>query len=227
MIPILYKDDHFIVVNKPQNIPVHRSPMVMNHDQFLIELVQKQIGKQLYPVHRLDSKTSGVLIIALEPRIARLFQEQFKAREVNKSYRAIVRGHINQPITIDYDLVDPKGKVQEAVTEIYPLSLSEIPLPFGKHPTSRYSLIEAKPLTGRYHQIRKHLKHIFHPIIGDRPHGCNKQNRLFKAKWNMNDMLLHAHKVNCNHPIEASPLEFIGEHPLIFSTMLRELRLDL
>src|SRR5690606_854269 len=103
---------------------------------------------------------------------------------------------------IDYPLRKENGVLQEAITEYTTLSRTELDVPFGKHATIRYSLVEARPQTGRMHQIRKHFAHILHPIIGDRPHGCNKQNRFFKEKWAMETMLLHASSLSFEHPVE-------------------------
>src|SRR5690554_1024095 len=103
-------------------------------------------------------------------------------------------------MTIDYALKNDNEILQDAVTHFKTLEYLEIDIPFGKHPTSRYSLVEARPTTGRMHQLRKHFAHIFHPIIGDRKHGCNKQNRFFKEQWDMTHMLLHASELSFCHP---------------------------
>jgi len=113
----------------------------------------------------------------------------------------LVRGYTPDSGTIDYPLVDERGRSHAAITHYTTLERYEIPVPFGKFQTSRYSLVEVKPETGRMHQIRKHFAHILHPIIGDRPHGCNKQNKLFLEKWGMNIMLLHAQELRFQHPV--------------------------
>jgi len=120
---------------------------------------------------------------------------------VQKKYLAIVRGHTPDAQEIDYPLRKENGVLQEAFTAFTTLQRAELDVPLGAHPTSRYSLVEAKPTTGRMHQLRKHFSHIFHPIIGDRTHGCNKQNRLFKEKWKMDNMLLHAAELSFLHPV--------------------------
>jgi tRNA pseudouridine65 synthase len=121
--------------------------------------------------------------------------------EIEKEYLAIVRGYSPDEMEIDYPLRKENGVLQEAFTAFKTLKRAELPIPLGKHDTSRYSLIEAKPTTGRMHQLRKHFAHIFYPIIGDRKHGCNKQNRFFKEQWEMTTMLLHASKLQFHHPI--------------------------
>ncbi|GHB72233.1 hypothetical protein GCM10007390_27860 [Persicitalea jodogahamensis] len=128
-------------------------------------------------------------------------QQQFMDGHVQKKYLAIVRGYTPDEQTIDYALKHPDtGVVQDAVTHLKTEHRTEIPLPFGKHATSRYSLVELTPTTGRMHQLRKHMAHILHPIIGDRPHGCNKQNKLFLEQFDMNTMLLHAQQLTFTHP---------------------------
>jgi tRNA pseudouridine65 synthase len=128
-------------------------------------------------------------------------QEAFMAKKVLKKYVALVRGFAPESATIDYPLTNEAGKIQEAITHFKRLQTIEIPLPFGKFDTSRYSLLELQPESGRMHQIRKHLAHIFHPIIGDRPHGCNKQNKFFLENWEMKNMLLHASELQFMHPV--------------------------
>jgi len=128
-------------------------------------------------------------------------QQQFAANLVNKTYLAVLRGHTPDNGEIDYPLRKENGTLQNAFTAYTTLARAELPVALGKHPTSRYSLVQAQPATGRMHQLRKHFAHIFHPIIGDRTHGCNKQNKLFTETWEMNTMLLHAHTLTFNHPI--------------------------
>ena len=122
---------------------------------------------------------------------------------MSKTYYAIVRGYISESGTIDYALTNESGKTQDAITHYHRIDVAELPVAFGRHQTSRYSLVKLMPETGRMHQLRKHLAHIMHPIIGDRPHGCNKQNKLFKEKWNLNEMMLHAQELSfVNHTNE-------------------------
>ncbi len=154
-------------------------------------------------------------------------QKQFEDRTVSKKYYAIVRGYTQDEETIDYDLVNESGKFQEAITTYRTLSRCELPLAFGKHSTSRYSLIKVTPLTGRTHQIRRHLNHLRHPIIGDRPHGCNKQNKLFKEKWDLTNMMLHAQSLCIKHPVSGKQLEIKASFPTEFSRMTSTLGLSL
>ena len=198
---IIYKDKDLIAINKPHGLLVHRSAFVGDADAFAVQLLRDQIGQRVYPCHRIDRKTGGVLLFAVNKEFDRLMQQQFAQKLIKKKYLAIVRGYTDDSGIIDYPLTNEKGKTQEAITEYKTIERTELDIPFGSFKTSRYSLVEVDLQTGRMHQIRKHFAHIMHPIIGDRPHGCNKQNRLFKEKFNMTSMMLHAQELSFNHPI--------------------------
>jgi tRNA pseudouridine65 synthase len=201
VLEILFQDADFVAINKPHGLLVHRSPIAADADVFAVQLLRNQLGQKVYPVHRLDRKTSGVLLFALNEEMNKSLQEAFMAKKVLKKYVALVRGFAPESATIDYPLTNEAGKIQEAITHFKRLQTIEIPLPFGKFDTSRYSLLELQPESGRMHQIRKHLAHIFHPIIGDRPHGCNKQNKFFLENWEMKNMLLYASELQFMHPV--------------------------
>jgi tRNA pseudouridine65 synthase len=132
---------------------------------------------------------------------ASAMHQQFQNGEVQKKYLAVLRGYAPDSGEIDYPLAKENGTMQEAFTAFVTLKRAELDVAFGKHPTSRYSLVEATPTTGRMHQLRRHFAHIFYPIIGDRKHGCNKQNKFFKEEWEMTTMLLHASELIFNHPV--------------------------
>lgn len=197
---IVYKDKDLVAINKPHGIAVHRSGYVGSDTVYAVQELRNQIGQKVFPCHRLDKKTSGVLLFALNSEMNSLMQKLFRENQVKKKYFAIVRGYTDDSGTIDYPLTNEKGKIQDAVTAYKTLSQSEIDIPSGKFNTSRYSMVEVYPQTGRMHQIRKHFAHIYHPIIGDRPHGCNKQNKLFKERFNMITMMLHASELSFFHP---------------------------
>jgi len=213
MLNILFRDEHLIAINKPHDLLVHRSSIAADAEVFALQLLRDQVGQKVYPVHRIDRKTGGVLLFAFDKAIEIEMQKQFSNNLVNKKYLAILRGHAPDDGEIDYPLRKENGTLQEAFTAYHTLKHAELDVPFGKHETSRYSLVEATPKTGRMHQLRKHFAHIFHPIIGDRTHGCNKQNKLFTEKWEMNTMLLHASSLTFNHPVNdelitiAAPLQ--------------------
>lgn len=206
MLEILYQDDNIVAINKPHGLLVHQSPIARDAEEFALQLLRNQLKKAVYPSHRLDRKTSGVLLFALDKATDSIMQQKFQNREVEKKYLALVRGFAPEQMTIDYALKNDNEILQDAVTHFKTLEYFEIDVPFGKHPTSRYSLVEATPETGRMHQLRKHFAHIFHPIIGDRPHGCNKQNKFWLEKFQMNKMLLHASELSFEHPYSNEPI---------------------
>jgi tRNA pseudouridine65 synthase len=203
---IIFQDDYLVAVNKPNGLLVHRSSIASLETIFALQLVRDQTGKKVYPVHRLDRKTSGVLVFAFDGETAKLLQEQFSGHTVSKKYLAITRGYFPDEIEVDYPLTNDRNKKQEAITFFKTLKRTTLDIPLGEHPTSRYSLVEIFPKTGRQHQIRKHCNHLRHPIIGDRPHGCTKQNRLFKERWQMTTMLLHAEALSFVHPVSGADI---------------------
>ncbi|MFY0651099.1 MAG: pseudouridylate synthase [Cyclobacteriaceae bacterium] len=214
MLEILYQDEHIVAINKPSGLVVHRSAMAANTDEFALQILRDQMDQKVYPAHRLDRKTSGVLLFALNKETLSLLMKNFAENKIRKEYLAIVRGYTEDYKTIDYALKDDNGKEKEAVTDYITLDRCELDVPFGKHNTSRYSLVKALPKTGRMHQLRKHFAHILHPIIGDRPHGCNKQNKLFLERWGLREMLLHARSLYFDHPVTKQAITLTADlHP--------------
>ena len=201
MLDIIFRDEYLIAINKPHDLLVHRSNIAADAEVFALQLLRDQIGQKVYPVHRIDRKTGGILLFAFDKSIEIEMQKQFMDNRVSKKYLSILRGHTPDDGEIDYPLRKENGTLQEAFTAYQTIKRVELDVAFGKHSTSRYSLVEAIPKTGRMHQLRKHFAHIFHPIIGDRTHGCNKQNRLFKEQWEMTTMLLHASQLILTHPV--------------------------
>ncbi|SFD71615.1 pseudouridine synthase [Spirosoma endophyticum] len=226
-LPIVYQSPDLVAINKPHGLLVHRSPIASDASEFAVQLLRDQLGQRVYPVHRLDRKTGGVLLFALDEAMNSVMQQQFSDGNVAKTYLAIVRGYTEDEQEIDYPLRRDDGRgaglLQEAFTHVKTLRRTEVPLPFGKHATSRYSLVELTPTTGRMHQLRKHMAHILHPIIGDRPHGCNKQNKLFKDHFDMNTMLLHAQRIDFEHPITSEKITITAPLQAEFERMLTEL----
>ena len=201
MLEIVYQDEYLIAVNKPHGLLVHRSSIATDVKEFALQLLRDQVNRKVSPVHRLDRKTGGLLLFAFDKEVEIAMHRQFQDGLVSKKYKAIVRGYAPDSQDIDYPLAKDNGVMQEAFTSFITLNRAELDIPLGKHPTSRYSLVEASPTTGRMHQLRKHFAHIFYPIIGDRKHGCNKQNKLFKEQWDMTTMLLHASELKFIHPV--------------------------
>jgi tRNA pseudouridine65 synthase len=223
MLEIIFQDEYLVAINKPHGLLVHRSKIAIDADEFAVQMLRDQINQPVFPVHRLDRKTSGILLFALNSEMNSIMQQQFMNREVSKKYLAFVRGFMESEGTIDYPLKKESGTEQDAITHFKSLKLGELPFPSGKFNSSRYSLIELNPETGRMHQIRRHLAHVFHPIIGDRPHGCNKQNKLFLERLDMNVMLLHASELTFVHPVSNENIEL--KAPL-FSEFERVLNLE-
>lgn len=206
MLEIIYQDENLIAINKPHGLLVHQSSIARDATEFALQMLRDQVGKHVSPVHRLDRKTSGILLFAFDKETEIAMHQQFMNTETQKKYLAILRGFVPDEMDIDYPLAKENGTMQDAFTSFRTLQKAEVNVPFGKHSTSRYSLVEATPKTGRMHQLRRHFSHILHPIIGDRTHGCNKQNKFFLEQWNMTTMLLHASELSFVHPITKKPI---------------------
>lgn len=223
---IIYDDGQLIAINKPHGLLVHTTNAAAGETINALRLLRNQTGQRVFPAHRLDRKTAGVLLFAFDKSINSQMQQQFMNHEVAKTYHAVVRGYTGDSGTIDYPVADRNGMLKDAITLYRTLERIEIPVVYGKFQTSRYSLVEIKPLTGRLHQIRKHFAHILHPIIGDRPHGCNKQNRFFLEKWNHSDMLLHARSLQLRHPSTNSTIEIVAGYQQNFMRIMEILGLN-
>lgn len=222
---IVFKDDYIVAINKPHGLLVHRSPIAADASEFALQILRDQLGQRVYPAHRIDRKTSGILLFALHKELLPSLGNQFANRVAHKEYLAILRGWLPDSGEIDYALFTDSGTLQEAQTHYKCLGRSELPFPSGTNVSSRYSLALAKPQTGRMHQLRKHFKHIFHPIIGDRPHGCSKQNKIFLERYQMSSMLLHAHRLQIIHPVSNALLQIEAIPSSEFMRMLDELEL--
>jgi len=232
---VLYQDNNLIAINKPEGWLVHRSWLDKNETVFVMQTLRDQIGQHVYPIHRLDRPTSGVLIFALSSDIARLLSQQFAEKQIEKTYHAIVRGYVDGEDTIDYPLAEELDKIadkfaskdkpaQEAITFYKGLSKIELPIAVGKYQTARYSFVELKPQTGRKHQLRRHLKHIFHPIIGDSKHGDLHQNRAFSHYFRVKRLMLHASTIEMMHPVTHKPLTIHANLSEEWLTILKNFR---
>jgi tRNA pseudouridine65 synthase len=203
---ILYQDEWFVAVNKPPGMLVHKSFQAPDR-RTCMNLLRDQIGSWVYPLHRLDRKTSGVVLFALSSEAAKSAGELFAGRDMHKVYHTVVRGWTEESGYIDSPLVDmDSGVSREAQTSYRRLSTVEWPEPCGRYSSGRFSLVEAIPHTGRPHQIRRHMRHIQHPVIGDTAHGDGAQNRFFRAQFNSHRMLLHASCIQFLHPVTAQPI---------------------
>ncbi len=218
MLEILYQDEYLVAINKPSGLLVHKSPIDRHETEFALQMVRDQIGQYVYPVHRLDKPTSGVLLFALNTEILKAMSLLFRSHEVSKEYIAIVRGYTQEEDLIDYPLkqmLDTKEQkklgitkeAQEAQTHYECLATVELPYPVSRYPVARYSLVKLHPKTGRKHQLRRHMKHIFHPIVGDTKHGRGEHNQLFREKFECHRLLLHSHRVSFVHPVTKQSVE--------------------
>jgi len=209
---ILHQDDHFVAIQKPAGMHVH-PPEDPRHsiadDQNCLKLLRNQLEKIVYPVHRLDRATSGVLLFALDSETASALGRQFQERTIEKTYLAVARGRLPQELLIDREL---KG-TGEAQTWIRCVGQVEFPWPNERFSTSRYSLVFAYPLTGRMHQIRRHLAGAGHPIVGDSVYGDGEHNRLFRQHFESRQLWLHAHSIAFNHPVSGERLRIRARFP--------------
>lgn len=210
MLEILYQDEYLVAINKPAGMLVHRSWLDKHETVFAMQTLRDQIGQHVFPIHRLDRPTSGVLLFALDSETAKRMCEQFEQHLVKKVYLAVVRGWLNGEGQIDYPLKVVQDKIadkfsgekeaQTAITDYRCLAKAELDYQIGKHQTARFSLIELFPKTGRKHQLRRHLKHLFHPIIGDSKYGDLHQNRAFSSYTDCTRLMLHAQQLRFVHP---------------------------
>ena len=217
-IDIIYEDEFLVAINKEAGLLVHRSWLDKDETRFAMQLTRDAVDCHVFPVHRLDKPTSGVLLFAKSPSVARSLTEAFTEHKVTKQYLAVVRGFMPEQGTIDYALSFKPDAIadkfanldkppQEAVTHWQ--SLAQVELPFAvskKHDTSRYSLMRLIPETGRKHQLRRHMRHVFHHIVGDTSHGDGRHNRFFRTQYGCARMLLHAQTLALSHPVTGEPL---------------------
>lgn len=227
---ILHLDESLVVINKPSGLLVHRSEIDRHETRFALQLLRDQLGQRVYPVHRLDKPTSGVLAFALSPEMASLTTDLWRQRTVEKRYLAIVRGwmpefvHLDKPMAPPVDKYAKHEKVreeQEAITDFRRLAQVELPVFIDKYPQSRYSLVECTPHTGRKHQIRRHLKHLAHPIIGDARYGKGRHSRYFRDELQAPRLLLHAASLSVLHPVSGEALTFHAPLDAIWRNLLQ------
>lgn len=228
---ILYRDPYLIAINKPAGLLVHRSAIAGHERQFALQTLRNQIGQHVFPVHRLDRPTAGVLLFALNAETAKKTAQLFQENRISKKYLAVVRGFTAESGTIHYDLKDCKYQGirgcdllirNESYSEtIYKrLATVEIDCEVDKYPTSRYSLVALFPRTGRRHQLRRHMKHIRHPIIGDTKYGNSSHNHFFRDRFNCYCLLLNAVALNFQHPEDGSMVGITSRVSSEFNSIL-------
>ena len=227
MLTVLYRDEQLVAIDKPSGLLVHRSDVDRHETRFAVQLLRDQIGRRVHPVHRLDRGTSGVLLFALDVESARSLGRQFEAGEVAKRYLAVVRGwppetgRIDHALTRDAEDRAPAATPQEACTLFRRLATVELPHAVDRFPTSRYALVGLEPRTGRHHQLRRHMKYIAHPIIGDATHGKGVHNRFFAAEFGASRLLLACVGLDIRHPASGAPVTLRAAPGDAFATVLQ------
>lgn len=200
---ILARADDWLAVNKPAGLSVHESSYTGPLEQTVLGILRSQLGQaRVHAIHRLDHATSGVLLVALDARVAAWLSAQFESRAVRKRYLAVVRGEPADAFDVDHPLAgaDGKGALRAALTRFRTLARLRLPIALARHPEARYALVEALPETGRHHQIRRHLKHAAHPVVGDVKYGKGEHNRLFRQHFGVHRLLLHAERIAFTEP---------------------------
>ncbi|MEM7419612.1 MAG: pseudouridine synthase [Pseudomonadota bacterium] len=209
---VLFQDEHVVAIDKPPGLLVHRSPIDRHETVFAVQTLRDQLGKHVYPAHRLDRPTSGVLLFSFNSEIAAQLGKQMMEKQVTKTYHAVVRGFVHNTGLIDYALKyrydkiadkhkRPQQPPQQATTVYESIAHFEVPEPVGKYQSVRYSLVKLHPSTGRKHQLRRHMVHIRHPIIGDTTHGDGKQNKFAKVYFNFANLALSCTHMGFTHPV--------------------------
>ena len=221
-LPIIYQDEYLVAVDKPSGLLVHRSLIDKHETEFAMQMVRDQIGQHVFTVHRLDRPTSGVLIFALSSDVARAMTTQFTEQKIGKTYYAIVRGHTPDEGEIDYPLKEKLDKIadkmadqdkpaQPAVTDYQTVQQFELPFAVGRYPSARYSLVKLSPRTGRKHQLRRHMAHISHPIVGDTTHGDGKHNKFIREQYGIHGLALTCYQMQLAHPVTGEALTLATE----------------
>lgn len=219
-IPILYQDEHLILVNKPVDLPVHKNKHMAYDAPYLTKLVGDQTGQWIYNVHRLDAKTSGLVLLAFSSEMARELTQQFEKRTVGKTYLAIVKGTPGAGV-FDQPVLDrKKGKRVTAETTYQTLKTIQTDLSSKGVDDLALSLLSLEPRTGRWHQLRQHCAQQRFDIIGDTQHGDWTLNRLITDRTGAHRLCLHAHRLRFQHPVTGEFMELEAEMPEVFSEIL-------
>jgi tRNA pseudouridine65 synthase len=214
---VLYRDEALVVVNKPSGLAVHRG-YSSEHGDYLLTRVRDAVGQLVYLAHRLDRATSGAIALTLDAQWVLPLQRAFEAQCVSKRYLALVRGRFPQEVDVDYAI--PRSDARDAPRVPAQTQFRCIAQ------LDRFSLVEATPRTGRYHQIRRHLKHLRHPIAGDTTYGDGKQNRYVRERFGLTRLFLHASALTFPHPRTGVEVTVEAPLPEVLAHTLRELGYD-
>lgn len=231
---VLYQDEYIVAIDKPPGMLVHRSPIDKHETVFAVQTLRDQLGKHVYPAHRLDRPTSGVLLFSFSSDIAAALGKQMMEKQIGKTYHALVRGFVHNSGMIDYALKyrydkiadkhkRPQQPPQQATTVYESVQRFEVPEPVGKYQSARYTLVRLLPSTGRKHQLRRHMVHIRHPIIGDTTHGDGKQNKFAKVHFNFSNLALSCTQMGFTHPVHQKWITVNGEMHQEMRRLLNEL----
>ena len=222
-IPIIYQDEHLLVVNKPVDLPVHKNDFMPHDADYLTKLIGDETGQWIYNVHRLDSKTSGLIILARSSEVAHQLALQFERKEVEKEYLAIVLGEVPDEGFFDGKVVVKKKSKfkKDAITRFKKERIVQTSISYKEHVNVILSLVRIMPETGRWHQIRQHFAKNRHDIVGDSHHGDFTLNKLIKAEWGFNRLMLHASKLTFIHPVSLEKLCFEAQLPEEFEQLLQ------
>lgn len=224
---ILERSEHYIAVYKPIDMAVHPSD-IHKYETTLMHQVKSLTGEYLYPVHRIDRATSGIVLFALTQETASYIRQQFNEQLITKEYLAVVRGHILTELCIDHAINTPyKAERKEAVTIVEPIALSELDIPSERYASSRFSLIKALPKTGRWHQIRLHCSYKGYPIVGDVKHGDGKTNALAREHFGCHRLLLHAQRLEFYYENDGEKQNIHCPPDSYFSTILHRMKLTI
>lgn len=209
MMRIIHEAEHYFAIDKPPGFFVHppeSSPYPVAKERVCLFHLEKKFGRSVFPVHRLDAPTSGIVVFARSREATRALSMKFMNREIEKTYLAVARGYVEDEGSIELPL-ESKGESIPAETEYSRLAKVELPFPVGRYPTARYSLVEVRPVTGRWHQIRRHFDRISHPIIGDIEHGDSHHNRFFRDRLGINGLCLRATRLVFADPWSGTMIE--------------------
>lgn len=217
---ILWQDEHLVAVYKPAGWLVHRTGLDAHETRFVMQALRDQLGRHVWPVHRLDKGTCGVLLMALHREAAQALAASFATHATRKEYLALVRGWLPDVLEVEHALkpddAPEDAAAQDAHTTLRCLSRLSWPESYdGRHAETRISLVQALPTTGRRHQIRRHLKHVAHPIIGDATHGKGPLNRWWAQRLGQQRLWLHARALEIAHPMSGEPMRFEAGWPAL------------
>lgn len=220
-LPVIFQDEHIIVVNKPVDLPVHKNDFMPHDAPYLTKLVGDMTGKWILNVHRLDSKTSGVIVLAFSKEVAHELVLQFERREISKTYNAIVQGDPGEGTFDRKVLVKKKGKFKKpAITHYQTIKTVNTSISYKEKQDVKLSLVEIQPITGRWHQLRQHFAQHHHDILGDTHHGDFTLNKIVSEETGIKRLYLHASKLGFTHPVTKEKLEFKADIPEPFNFVM-------